>query len=1030
MRSNIPEIAIIVLLILMPGMSLAQRTDATFAGVITDSSGAVIPGAEVQIINEGTNATTQQLSNETGEFVFNFVPVGNYTLRIAMPGFKSYESKSIPLGAAQNVRRTYVLEVGAVGESVTVTGEASLVNAISPEQRNNLSTVEVNSLPMINRSIVKILDIAVGVAKDEYGQAGGAGMQRLRLNGLGGGAMSITADGTNGSMNGASPSSVSTYGGFNKIDIMSTEAISEVQIVKGVFPAEYGSSLGGNLSVITKSGTNDLHGSLFYRYEGSALSARQPFLNHERNSVWNQFGGSLGGPIKRDKAFFFAAFEGYRQRTSDPANARVATPYFRDIILKSLPAVETQIWLDFLPLPNQPHGPTDLLAEWVGPADRNYDDDHIDFKIDYFMLGGTLSLSGSLGHPYALKPTNLPKDPRIYHGKTERGSLNYVIGRSRWTASTRIGYNRNYEPRTPAFSLVKLPGGRTRKVSGQVGTISFPGMATPAGRIQYRGLTATYSFEQQFALFAGKHSWKFGGIFDPRSMGKMIHDPQNVSFQTLQDIQNHTPSEVTFRPGMNPSSYRLNNFGLFIQDDWRLSQKLVLNLGVRYEKFDHLYTKPMKEDQPACLCNRGPLLDAVTMQWGPLRDPLKPWNSDNFSLAPRFGFAYTLDDTGDFVMRGGFGIGFQYFDDDMMQETITTSPYIPDRLSFTRAEAAALRLKYPVYRDDLLPIVESRLSGQPLIGARFDVNFHPPYAMNYTLGFQRALTPSTVVDMGYVGTRGVKLTLNRPYNTPDRISGIRPNPSDISGTYIDGSQQSNYNSLQTSLKQRMTHGLVLNVNYTWGKGLGYTGGDTGQSYSGDYYAAIEDFEVVKIERGLNAGDITHNFIASWIYAVPTPFANSLVARSVLGGWQISGVWKSQTGQPIHISQTGGRPDLLDIKNAINKECCGFGNIQWLNPAAFELLPVVRASNRTPRRGNMNRSTLRSPGLYNLDLSLAKEFNVTEKLRSELKADLSNALNHTQYYYGGIQTNMSSLGFGRMTGAKPARSIQLQLRLSF
>jgi outer membrane receptor for ferrienterochelin and colicin len=283
-----------------------------------------------------------------------------------LPGFKTYESRGIPLGAAQNVRRTYTLEVGAVTDSVTITGEAPLVNTLSTEQRMSLETVEVKNLPMINRNITNILDINSGLTRGEANFTGMAGT-RFRLNGLGGSAMNVTANGTDANGN-AGSMVISGYGQYNKIEVMSAEAVAEVQIVKGVIPAEYGSAMAGTMSVISKSGTNEWHGSIFHRYEGSVLSARQPFLAHEANSVWNQFGGSLGGPILRDKLFFFVAYEGYRQRTTIalPNAASVPTQRFRDIMMTSLRFPETKLFLDHLPLPNQPHATDALLGLWVG----------------------------------------------------------------------------------------------------------------------------------------------------------------------------------------------------------------------------------------------------------------------------------------------------------------------------------------------------------------------------------------------------------------------------------------------------------------------------------------------------------------------------------------------------------------------------------------------------------------------------------------------------------------------------------------
>src|SRR5213594_1048630 len=478
MRLNIQKLLLLTLTFLaMAAISFGQRTDATFSGSVTDASGAVLPGAEIQLINEGTAAALQQLTGETGEFRFDFVPVGSYTLKIVMPGFRTYESRGIPLGAAQNVRRTYALEVGSLADNVTVTGEAPLVNTISPEQRISLETLEVRSLPMINRNITNILDVGSGLTRGEASNNGMAGT-RFRLNGLGGSSMSVTANGTDANGN-AGPVEISGYGGYNKIEIMSSESVAEVQFVKGLMAAEYGGAMAGNLSLITKSGTNDWHGSVFHRYEGSVLSARQPFLAHEANSVWNQFGGSLGGPILRDKLFFFVAYEGYRQRTTIalPNAASVPTQRFRDIMMTSLRFPETKLFLDHLPLPNQPHATDALLGLWVGGTLKRNDDDHKDGRIDYMIGGGNLSVTYYGGHPYQEQALSQPLNPQTTYSFLKRMSSNYTLGRRNWTSQTRVGMNQSFVERIDKIWFTKdpnkpesTPGGRLLPI------IQYPGM--------------------------------------------------------------------------------------------------------------------------------------------------------------------------------------------------------------------------------------------------------------------------------------------------------------------------------------------------------------------------------------------------------------------------------------------------------------------------------------------------------------------------------------------------------------------------
>jgi hypothetical protein len=412
-----------------------------------------------------------------------------------------------------------------------------------------------------------------------------------------------------------------------------------------------------------------------------------------------------------------------------------------------------------------------------------------------------------------------------------------------------------------------------------------------------------------------------------------------------------------------------------------------------------------------------------------LRDPKNPHESDNFSIAPRFGFAYTADNRGDFVVRGGFGVNFQGFDPNTFETYVGRTPQVPDRITFSRADAVARGLKWPVYREDMYKLIEAESGGRATPpGTRYNPNMSPPYAMNYTLGFQRVLTSTLVLESAFVGTRGVKFTLTRTYNPLDRVTARRPNPNDIQGTYNDSSQQTNYNSWQTTLKHRLTAGLLFNLHYNWGKAMSYTGGDISPGQLGDTRGSIQDFDAVKIERSPSTGDVTHSFVVDWVYRVPTPFANSTVARQALGGWQVSGIWRARTGIPLTISQTGGRPDIVNFNGAVDKNCCSYGNLQYLNPAAFQLVPVNNASSRTVRRGHAGAAPLRGPGQVNLDLSLGKSFSLGETKNLELKADMLNALNQTQYT--GIATNMSGINFGLVTGTASARVIQLQLRFAF
>jgi hypothetical protein len=1015
-------------MVAITSLALAQGTTATFSGVVQDPSGAVLPGVQASLVNQGTAAVLETITNERGEFLIDFVPSGTYTLKLELAGFRAYESRGLPLGAAQSVRRTYTMEVGALTDSVTVTGDAPLVNTLSPEQRLTLDTLQVTNLPMINRNVTSIIEYSgAGLTKGEA-LVSGAGGTRFRMNGLGGSAMTATANGTNASGFAAS-NLLGGYGGFTKIDIMSADAVGEVQVVKGVIPAQYG-GLSGNVSFITKSGTNEWHGSLFHRYEGSSLSAHQPFLNTKPHSVWNQFGGSFGGRIVRDRAFFFAAYEGYRQRSTTTLTNDVPTPLFRNILRTALPFPETDINLKYYTLPNQPHASDALLGRWVGPGLSNQNDDHFDAKLDFLVGGGNLSATFTGAHPSQDQAAQQPLNPRTFRGKMLRGNLAYVIGRSNWTSATYFGLNASPGERVEKFYNERDPN--KPEIEGGVGrgvpAIMFTGMTAIAQRERKQwGVTPSYHIEQQFSLFRGAHSWKFGGKLDLRRGGAPDSTNSGVSFQTLDDVLLNRPQSVNLNLQQSEFyKWSMNGWSMFLQDDWRVTRKLVLNLGLRYDRYGAFIATGKPPEDLTAIYNFA-LLDSVNFIWGPLEPINQPFGNDDFNFGPRFGFAYSADSRGDFAIRGGFGVNFSGFDGSSFETAPNRSPALPVTVNFSRAESALYGLKFPAYNEDMVPVVLAQ-NRSAQSSARINPNFQSPYAMNYSLEIQRALTRTLVLETAYVGSRGVKFNLPRSFNPVDRISGNRPNPMDIGGTYLDNSQQTNYNSWQTSIKQRFSHGLALNAHYTWGKALSYAGGDVGAIYLGDSRTLGEDFNNLKIERSLSSGDVTHNVSVDWLYQVPAPFANSRAARQVLGGWQLSGIWRARTGLPLGVTQTGGRPDIIDLENAVNKNCCSFGNLQYLNPDAFSKVTVPMASGRTIRRGSGSATALRGPGIWNVDLSMSKAFPVTEMTKFELRADLVNAFNHTQY--SGIAANMDGLVFGQVTSAATARVIQLQLRLGF
>jgi hypothetical protein len=328
---------------------------------------------------------------------------------------------------------------------------------------------------------------------------------------------------------------------------------------------------------------------------------------------------------------------------------------------------------------------------------------------------------------------------------------------------------------------------------------------------------------------------------------------------------------------------------------------------------------------------------------------------------------------------------------------------------------------------DVLPLLAK--SNQIQREYILDPHSQNPYSMNFYLGLQRELTGSLMLESGFVGTRGVKFRLERNFNEVDRLTGLRPNPNLGTGIYLDSSQTTSYSSWQSSLRKRFSHSVLANANYTWGKALGINGGDTGASFSGDTAFTIQNFFDARSNRGPAAGDVTHYFTGDFIYELPRVSTTNGIVRGALGGWQVAGIFTARTGTPLLISQSCAisacRPDYVggDPTTTNYKE-----TLQYLNKAAFAKVPVGSASGATLRAGNLGNGAVRLPGIWNIDTSISKIFGLTESLRLQVRGDMFNFFNHTNF--SGVTTDINSSNFGRFTSTAGTRLMQLNARLSF
>jgi hypothetical protein len=357
--------------------------------------------------------------------------------------------------------------------------------------------------------------------------------------------------------------------------------------------------------------------------------------------------------------------------------------------------------------------------------------------------------------------------------------------------------------------------------------------------------------------------------------------------------------------------------------------------------------------------------------------------------------------------------------------------FVPKRVIFNRQQALELGIKYPMYNDDLAKIVtqEAQLKGNTNIFTAIDPQIQNPYALQYSLGIQRELTSSLVLDTAFVGVRGTKFIMFRPLNEPDRITGLRPNQKLLANFYADASQNSSYVSWQTSLRKRYSSNFSGSFHYTYGKSLANGGGDNGAYYQGDNDARTQDFFNLRAEYGPTVGDTTHVVSSQVVYDTPALASMNSIARTILGGWQAAGIFSAQSGQPLGITQPSSRyhsrPDYAGGETKFdNYE----DTLLFLNRAAFQTVPIVTASGAPVRPGNLGWGAVRGNSTWNLDFSLGKNFSITERVALQLRTDMFNALNNVML--SGLQTNINNNQFGRFQNASQPRSIQLNARLTW
>jgi hypothetical protein len=775
-----------------------------------------------------------------------------------------------------------------------------------------------------------------------------------------------------------------------------------VQVIKNIFSAELANTMSGGLNVVTKSGTNEIHGSAFENYQSKGLNAREPFAVRKNPLIFHQFGGSLGGPLKKDKLFLFGAYEGYRQTNATTLVLDVPTPEARNRALAANPAYRRV--LDLYPDPNQPVNPGAVTAQLIAPAAGKLDDNHGILRSDYLISPmDRVTVRYVRFRPNRLNPTllRLPY-ARLQAGKTESVGGSFFHTAAAWSSETRYGWSINDLDRIDGDIEVGRRGDPAISASAAGVNAGFNELFAKRG--------SSNTLEQIFALNRGRHSIKTGGIYQRQTISRLGFQSANFIFSTTNSFLTNTPDQIAIY-GFDDFFIPRTQLGFFVQDDFRVNSRLILNLGLRYDNWTVI-----KERSKNLYNRNGP--------FGPFRPPDSVTNADRNNFAPRLGFAYKLDGEGKTVLRGG--VGQAYFP-IVLFKLLNLYKSSPDALGptsrLTRDDAIRLGIRYPMTNKEIEEVVKR--AGGLNFGLHVDPDVPTSSSIQYSFGIDRQLTRTMAWDINYVGNVTRKLIGTTNANRPDRVTGLRPRPDFVFIQVVDGvHDSSNYNSLQTTIRKRFSRNFQFDGAYTWGKGINFTGGDFGGG-------AMQDIDNIRAERG-RLGIPGHRFTGNWVYELPFAKLASQGGRGrrlLLAGWQVAGIADLQTGVPFNVTQPGALPTRPDIAVDSHEAAYVRSGLQWLAPAAFRRVPISAASGAGIRPGNLARNAFNGPATRVYNLALSKNLSLTERIGLQLRADMFNAFNNVNYG-NRINLNMDAAAFGRFTGTEPPRNIQLNARLSF
>jgi hypothetical protein len=1069
--------SVLLILSLLALQQAASAQTAEVTGIITDANSAVIAGAQLTLTNVDTRVARKAVTNSDGYYSIPFVPPGNYQLRVLASGFKPVTRGNLSLNVDEAARIDFTLEIGAIDESVNITTNGPLLERETSSIGQVIENKTIVTLPLNGRNYSQLALLMPGATPNQLPRAADG----FSVNGNRALQNKFLVDGLD---NNNYILGVDT--GSTQVIRPSVDAIQEFKVESANYSARYGQAAGGIISVALKSGTNSFHGSAFEFLRNDTLDANDFFANRaglERGQLrFNQFGGTLGGPVWRNRTFFFGSYQGTRNRNSNTSVVTVPTPeqargnfggvniydpanvvggnrqqFANNVIPEGRMDPVGRKIAALYPAPNQPG----LVNNYAALVPQSDDANQYDFRGDHnfseraklfarfnkvdrnFLRGGICPPPGNCGVQLTL-PQSLTNDAwSAAAGYTHVFSSNAVN-------EVRLGFSNNKNflqspAERPLFDEFGIKGVPQFDSLTGLPFFNLTSYSVLGDRLQTPNPKEAEVFQinDNFSYFRGHHTMNFGGEYWRLSAFAGTANGARGSFDFNGQFTSRTPGQGTGNAvadlllGLTSSAslttqqvatFLVDYYGGYFNDSWRISPKLTVNLGLRYE----LQTRQREEH------NRQSFFDYTP--GSPTYGTLVPAhdgghraetfsNLDRNNFAPRIGFAWQLNQKT--VMRGGFGIFYSGVGNYGINFSGAANPPYAVRIlinSPTTAAGTGLKLSDGFPADALNParVVNPAVYGQPQ-------DFPQTEIYQGNIDVQRELWGGVVLSLAYVGSGGVKLRGQMDINAPRPGAGAaqprRSFPAFGAINTLSSFAHSSYHSLQTKLERRFSNGFSLLGSYTWSHAIDNS--TDGENLPDPSVIPQNQFNT-NAEKASSSFDIKHRLVTSFVYELPFGrvdgwLGGSRFAQAVFSGFQIGGIFVAQTGQPVNLDVAGNpanttnpvRPNRLRDGNLARSE----RNVdRWFDPSAF-------AAPAAFTYGNSGRNVLRAPGLANLDFLVARNFRLTETTQLELRGEFFNLTNTA--HFGRPNATIGSPQAGTITAtAVPNRQVQVGLRLTF